>query len=421
MSTTVTSYPTSYTTSGSISGTRYRNAIGNGANTSAVSGNDYASGGSSSKAYIYYSFEFDIPEVATIESCTCQVKGHLENTSRSTAQLDIMCGSTSKANSKFTSTSAQTITLNASSMTAAEANEVQLRFTIGYYGGLINGATMTIVYSINLTKYTITSSATDVEINPSGDTEVYEGEDYELSINEENDVVVTDNGVDVTSQLIQKTKTDANYTITNVTSSYGFELNNSDYYESNNQGHSNSAAVCRVDIHVPVSATITFSIINYAESTYDFGLLSNIDETLDTDSSADTTNVYWSGKEHNSSSVQTITYSNVTAGEHFIYVKYFKDQYTDDNNDSLQFKIDITLNETFIPGTYWSYTLSNITTNHTIVVSLPASDVLYIKLNGSWVEISETSVVYKKINDSWVEQTDLTSVFDSNVNYKFGS
>ena len=45
----VSSYPTAYTTSGSISGTKYRNAIGKGADTSAVSGNDYASGNSSSK------------------------------------------------------------------------------------------------------------------------------------------------------------------------------------------------------------------------------------------------------------------------------------------------------------------------------------------------------------------------------------
>ena len=42
----------------------------------------------------------------------------------------------------------------------------------------------------------------------------------------------------------------------------------------------------------------------------------------------------------------------MSAGNHFIYVKYFKDSYTDDNNDSLQFKVAITLNESFTPGTY---------------------------------------------------------------------
>ena len=162
---------------------------------------------------------------------------------------------------------------------------------------------------------------------------------------------VTDNGVDVTAQVVQETDSGASYTVTNITTTYGFAVNGSGYYESNNQGHSSSAAVCKVDFHVPVAATITFSVINYAESTYDFGLLSEIDETLSTSASADSSNVYWSGKNNNSSSVQTVTYT-MSAGDHFIYVKYFKDQYTDDYNDSLQFKVAITLNESFTPGTY---------------------------------------------------------------------
>jgi hypothetical protein len=59
---------------------------------------------------------------------------------------------------------------------------------------------------------------------------------------------------------------------------------------------------------MPVSGTVTFSVINYAESTYDYGLLSDIDEHLSTSASADSSNVYWSGQNHNSSSVQTVTY-----------------------------------------------------------------------------------------------------------------
>ena len=105
------SYPTAYETSGTISGTRYKNAVGKGADTSAVSGNDYSNGGSSSKAYIYYSFDFSsIPDNATITSVSCQVKGHAENTSRSTCNLQLYVGtSTAKgSSSKFTSTSAQT-------------------------------------------------------------------------------------------------------------------------------------------------------------------------------------------------------------------------------------------------------------------------------------------------------------------------
>lgn len=139
--------PASYTTSGSISGTNYKNAIGKGSDTAAVSGNDYASS-SGSTAYIEYKFDFSaIPSAAQVLSLTCTVKGHLENTSRSTAKLQLYYGSTAKGSaSSFTTTSAQILTLTPGSWTRAELSNLRLRFTIGYYGGLVNGATITVAY-----------------------------------------------------------------------------------------------------------------------------------------------------------------------------------------------------------------------------------------------------------------------------------
>jgi hypothetical protein len=79
---TIERYPASYSTSGSISGSNYTYCIGKGSDTSSSSGNDYASGGSGSTAYINYSFDFsDIPEDATIDSVSVKVKGHCENAS----------------------------------------------------------------------------------------------------------------------------------------------------------------------------------------------------------------------------------------------------------------------------------------------------------------------------------------------------
>lgn len=154
---TATSYPVSYTTSGDIKGTRYKKAIGKGADTSALSGNDDSDGDSSSTAHIDYKFEFEgVPENATIDSVTCQVKGHLRSTSRSTANLQMYCGSTAKGTqTKFTSTSAQTITVSCGTWTREEIDDMYLRFTIGHYGGLVNGATVTVTYSWNDTKFYI--------------------------------------------------------------------------------------------------------------------------------------------------------------------------------------------------------------------------------------------------------------------------
>lgn len=421
---TATSYPTAYTTSGSISGSRYKNAIGKGADTSAVSGNDYASGGSSSQAHIDYDFEFDgIPEEADIVSVSCQVKGHLENTSRSTANLQLYAGSTAKGSvSKFTSTSAQTVTLTTGTWTRSEIDSLKLRFTIGYYGGLVNGATVTVTYSYNDVTYTITvsnSTTANVTANP---TEVSPNHSSTIKADRISGITIKDNGTDITSQFEERTDPAQRYDVENV-GGYGFDLNSNGYYVSNNKGVSKTASVCRVNFYVPVSATVTFQFVNYAEQGYDFGVFGNIDVALNH-------NYYSAGSSgatisdssyklacntssYNNTNVHTLTY-NMQAGEHFIDVKYSKDDASDANSDTLQFKVSIELDEPYTPMPYYAYDLVNIQENHTIlVVSSGAQDSAYIKVNGVWRE----ATVYKKENGTWVLKTSLSNVFDSGTNY----
>ena len=88
-----------------------------------------------------------------------------------------------------------------------------------------------------------------------------------------------------------------------------------------------------------------------------------------------------------------MTYSNVSAGDHFIDVKYSKDDASASNNDTLQFKVTITYSQSV---SYYSYTISNITTDHVIVVNASGSQPkIFVKVNGSWVAMSK---VYKKVN-----------------------
>lgn len=123
---------------------------------------------------------------------------------------------------------------------------------------------------------------------------------------------------------------------------YKFALNSNGYYESNNKGVNNSAAVCRVNIHAAKACTVTFKCINYAESNYDYGLLGVIDKEQNTGYSDTSTNVQKSFKGSSTGSVQTYAYTNVAAGDHFIDVKYRKDSSQSSNNDSLQFTVEIT-------------------------------------------------------------------------------
>jgi len=422
---TLTSYPTAYETSGSISGTKYRNAIGKGSDTSAVSGNDYASGSSSSKAYIYYSFDFDsIPDSATIDSVECTVKGHAENTSRSTCNVQLYVGtSTAKgSSSKFTSTSAQTLTLTTGTWTVAEVKNMRLRFEIGYYGGLINGATVTVDYNWNSTKWRITiSNSTSVEVTAS-DAEVYEGDAATIRAASLEGISVTDNGTDVTDQFVEKQETGASYEV-ETAGDYGFALNGSTgYYVSANKGISKTAAVCRVDFHVPVAATVTFTYINYAEEGYDFGVFGNIDVALSDDyyaagsSGATITDSSYrlacNTSTHNKSGTQTLSYS-LEAGDHSIWVKYSKDDASDANNDTLQFKVAITLDEPFTPSTYWAYTISNIQADHAIVVSAASSTALFVRSGASWQQVKSA---YRKQNGAW-QSVALDSAFQAGTNY----
>lgn len=382
---------------------------------------------STTSYYIYLrGFNFDdIPSAAIVSSFTVKLKARESGVSTSTSYKPYLANGTSAING---SCDVITTTATTHTFTGISADWETIKGYGDNFGIRINcrrasrnttsymyiyGAEIEVTYTLPV-YHNVSISGENV--SPTGTQSVLEGSSLTVRAYYDTKPTVTDNGVDVTNQLVQMTDSGESYDVENITTTYGFALNNNDYYESNNKGHASSAAVCKVDFHLPVSATITFSVINYAEGTYDYGLLSNLDTTLNTNSSADSSNVYWSGQNHNSASVQTVTYSNVTAGDHYIYVKYFKDQYTDENNDSLQFKVAITLNESFTPGTYWGYTLSNITADHTIVVSsVVAQDKLYIKVNGSWVE---ATAVYKKVNGSWVEQTDLTSIFESGVNYK---
>lgn len=375
--------------------------------------NTYAS--TSSRYYYLRGFNFSsIPSNAIINSFTVKIKGYESGLSTSTSYAPRLANGTSAiSNTTATTnfgTSTKTITIPTGSLTWQQIVNYGSNFTImvyvrrnnrnttGYF--YCHGAEIEVDYTIPV-YHNVTISGNNV--SPTGTQSILEGDSITIRCSDSAKPTVIDNNVDVTSQLTQMQESGESYTVTNVTTTYGFALNNNNYYESNNKAHANSAAVCRVDFHLPVAATITFSLINYAESTYDYGLLSEIDETLSTSASADSSNVYWSGKNNNSSSVQTVTYT-MSAGDHYIYVKYFKDSYTDSNNDSLQFKVAITLNESFTPGTYWIYTLNNVTTDHTIVftaggsVSLP----IRIKQNGTWVTAQK---LFIKQNGSWVQST----------------
>lgn len=132
--------------------------------------------------------------------------------------------------------------------------------------------------------------------------------------------------------------TDFTYTVEQISGAqYGFAENASGYWESQNKGVSNSCAICRVRLTVNKATTITFGLINWAESTYDYGLFGALDTALSLNATADSGANSYAGIQ--SADEVQLEYPNVSPGSHFIDVKFIKDTSVDKENDSLQFRI----------------------------------------------------------------------------------
>lgn len=379
--------------------------------------------------YIYLrGFNFDaIPDNATINSFTVKVKARETGVSTSSSYRPVLCNNTSAltGNSTTIGTSETVITF-----TGVTASWETIKGYGDNFGIRINcrrnnrnttaymyiyGAEILVDYTVPIPRTVTTSKSGNCTISPEGVTNLYEGDDFTLRIDSDTKPTVTDNDIDVTDKLVEKTG-GFNYTVSTASgANYGFDLNSSGYYESTNKGKASSAAVCVVNMDLPVTCTVKFNLINYAEATYDYGLLSNIDTMLTNNASADTSNVYWSGKNNNDSFPQDVSYT-VPAGTHYICVKYFKDSYTDSNNDTLQFKVEITPNEAFEPGVYYEYSIKNVSEDHLIFVTTQSLDEpkLYLKKNDNWKMVLKA---YKKINNNWIEVSDIRSVFEDGQNY----
>lgn len=140
-------YPEAYTSSKMNSTTNLGACIGVSAEDGTATGNVYSSG-QSTTGIANYTFDLsEIPANATITNISCSVKAHEENASRSTCTLQLYSGSTAKGSATTVSGTSNAIyDLSCGSWTRSELDDLTLRMSVGYYGGLIAGATLSISY-----------------------------------------------------------------------------------------------------------------------------------------------------------------------------------------------------------------------------------------------------------------------------------
>lgn len=132
----------------------------------------------------------------------------------------------------------------------------------------------------------------------------------------------------------------SSYTVTDVSgAAYGFYHNTvTGYWTSENANQNSTAALCKVTIDNPGAKTVRLYFINWAEEGYDYGIIGNMNTTLSTTNTEDSSGVRYSCSSNNSSSEQYITLGTGTSG--WFYVKYIKDNSMSSNNDEFRFRIE---------------------------------------------------------------------------------
>lgn len=169
-------------------------------------------------------------------------------------------------------------------------------------------------------------------------TEVEE-QDIEFTIN-----LIFEKLEPISTQITVSTKTlqDSDWYIEELNTQYGFILNSDNYYECNNKEIYDTYSICKVNINTSQDTIMYVDCIMQGDYSGDYGILSllNTELSYDTDKNTSYAQKVFTHSDH-SDEIQTITY-DVPAGEHYIYIKYIEDKYSNGSSNidsSLKFNI----------------------------------------------------------------------------------
>ena len=403
----------------------------------------------SSTAYYCFinNFQFDdLPEGATVTSFSVKIKCYRSSNQRTGTNFYMRLSYASSSGSVIANTttstdidiSTQTITIPTGNLSWSDIVEYGSGFSIEvplasnsnqYPYVYVYGAEIEVTYTEPV-HYNVTATTTTGSISPTGTTSVVEGSSYTLTITAASPDV-TDNSIDVTSQLVRKTGgtdtyipydyTSSGFEISNASNAYS-DINGSTYADCSLSGRTTGTLYLDLGpINIPSSATIssvscqaslqvsrngssssmTASCQMYSGSTAKGSSTTIVSSA--TDVSRTTFNLSigsWTAAELQNAKLYIEMYNGASSTVRHIYVY------------GVSFVVTYT-----ISGEVYTYTITNVRADHTIIVSAAVTNKLFVKQSGSWVQITKA---YKKVNGSWVQQSDLTTVFNSSTNYVNG-
>lgn len=398
-----------------------------------------------SKYYIYLrGFNFNsVPSNAVVSSFTVKIKARetrlYTSTNASTNYRMGLYNNTTPLTNAYTgnlpSTTVQTITISHGDYSWGDIKGYASNFGIrvclrrsdrnnqGYM--YIYGAEIEVNYTVpiyyNVSFNNISQSVTTV---PSATKSIMEGGDQTIvfyGFDSLDSVVVEDNGVDVTSNLVPTTNMTTTFNPSSPEDYSGYSIDG----QENGCTNTNSTTYCSLGLRQQTNAYVLYS---FDTSTIPLGATINsvscsakVSVSTGSTSITDKLVQLYAGSTAKGTPYTNITTSttvfNITAGNNWT-VEEVRDikikagaSYPNTNYYELRFYgADLTINYT-VNETFYVYTISNIQADHVISVSdKQTGSSLYWK-NGSW---SQYTKIYKKTNNSWVQQTISLDLFDGN-------
>ena len=260
----------------------------------------------------------------------------------------------------------------------------------------IYGAEIEVTYTLPVS-YNITASTDGGTISPSGTTSVFEGDSYTLLMNVINPTV-KDNNVDVTSQIERVTSgtdtfipydyTSSGFTLTNIDNAYT-DISDSSYADCSLAGRTTgnlyldlgpislpssatiTSVTCKASLQISrngSSSSMTASCQMYSGSTAKGSSTTLVSSAQDVARTTYTLNVgSWTVSELQNARFYVTMYNGASSTVRHIYVY------------GVSFTIEYT-----ISGEVYTYTITNVMGNHTIVVTQgEATSKIYLKKNGT--------------------------------------
>ena len=407
----------------------------------------HTTSGTSSYYCYLKGFNFSsVPSNAVVSSFTIRVKGYESSLSTSTSYAPRLYN-----NSSGTTWSSITGASAASSNFGTSTNTITVPYTgdwdtlKGFGSNLgirlvvrrsnrntqgylyIYGAEIEVEYTIPV--YHTVSITGDT--TPTGSQTVLEGTDLAISYVGSSKPTVTDNNVDVTSQVTESTggttvyvpsgNTTSNFTVTNISNAYNDATHTANYASLEINGGTTGTCYLNIPVSLPSGATlqsVSCSVaLQFSRNGSSSGFTSSVQ--LYTGTTAKGSATQWvSSATDVARTVYDLTVGSWTISELANARLYLTATNNASSTHRFIYVYGVSLTVTYsVSGKIYTYTLSNITADHVVVFAASqAQPELYVKVNGSWVQVA---TAYKKVSGSW-QQVSVDQAFEQGVNYLKG-